>query len=107
MGALAVLRLGRLGVATLLLVKLCGPLTALAGLAAVALFGLNGLVRVAALAGAVLLWHWPVFAALVLAAPRLFLMLPGAIATWLARWRHPRPLWQPLEVATACQPARR
>jgi hypothetical protein len=60
------------------------------------LFGLNWLVRVGALVGAVLLWHWPLVAGLAFAAPRLFTMLPGAIAHVLARWRHPRMLWQPL-----------
>jgi len=51
---------------------------------------------VGALVGAVLLWHWPLVAGLAFAAPRLFTMLPGAIAHVLARWRHPRMLWQPL-----------
>jgi hypothetical protein len=93
---LAALRLLRLGLAILLLLKLWGPWAAAAGVAAVVLFGLNWLVRVGALVGAVLLWHWPLVAGLAFAAPRLFTMLPGAIAHVLARWRHPRMLWQPL-----------
>ncbi|HXN11069.1 MAG TPA: hypothetical protein VN859_07480 [Steroidobacteraceae bacterium] len=94
--ALAALRLARLGLATLLLLKFCGPVVAIAGLLAAVLFGLDWLVRAGALAGAVLLWHWPVMLALLFAAPRLFTMLPGTIAMLLARFRHPRPLWQPL-----------
>lgn len=104
--ALAALRLLRLGLAMLLLTKLFGPWAAAAGVAAVALFDLNWLVRAGALAGAVLLWHWPVVAALAFAAPRLFTMLPGAIATMLARWRHPRTLWQRLAVAASSESGR-
>jgi hypothetical protein len=49
--------------------------------------------RAAVFFGALLLWHWPFAAALVIATPRLFLMLPGLIATFLASKRHPRPRW--------------
>jgi hypothetical protein len=99
--ALAALRLARLGLATLLLLKVFGPVVAIAGLLAAALLSLDWLVRAGALIGAVLLWHWPVIVALVFAAPRLFTMLPGAVSTLLARVRHPRPLWQPLPPASA------
>jgi hypothetical protein len=101
--ALAALRLARLGLATLLLLKVCGPVVAITGLLTAVLFSLDGLVRAGALVGAVLLWHWPVIVALVFAAPRLFTMLPGAISTLLARARHPRPLWQPLPLARAAR----
>jgi hypothetical protein len=37
------------------------------------------------------------------AAPRLFTMLPGAIASLLARARHPPPRWQPLTAAPPVQ----
>ena len=33
-------------------------------------------------------------AALLFAAPRVVLMIPGLLATVLAKWRHPRPLWR-------------
>jgi hypothetical protein len=92
---LVALRLARLGLATLLLLRFCGPIAALAGLAIAVLLHLGVLVRVGAFLGAVLLWHWPVLVALLFAAPRLFTMLPGAISTLLAQLRHPRPLWQP------------
>ncbi len=99
--ALAALRLARLGLATLLLLKFCGPVVAIAGLLAAVLFSLKWLVRAGALAGAVLLWHWPVIVALMFAVPRLFTIMPGAIAALLARVRHPRPLWQPLPIGPA------
>ncbi len=86
---------------TLLLAKFGGWIAALLGLALVLLFRGRMLVRIGALLGALWLWHWPLFAAVLLAAPRLFTMLPGAIATLLARIRHPRPLWQPLPAACA------
>jgi hypothetical protein len=101
--ALVALRLARLGLATLLLLKFCGPALAIAGLLAAVLLRLDWLVRAGALAGAVLLWHWPVIAGLVFAAPRLFTMLPGALSTLLARARHPRPLWRPLPAAPGTQ----
>lgn len=94
LAALAALRLARLGLATLLLLKFCGPVLAVVGLLAAVLLRLDWLVRAAAAAGAVLLWRWPLIAALVFAVPRLFTMLPGAVSTLLARWRHPRPRWQ-------------
>lgn len=100
-GALAALRLLRLGVAALLVLKLSGPIVAGLSLIAAVLLDLDWLPRLGALLGAVLLWHWPVMLALLFAAPRLFAMLPGTIAMLLARWRHPRPLWTPLTAAPA------
>lgn len=38
-------------------------------------------------------WHWPWWAALLAAAPRLLLVLPGIVTLMLARLRHPRPRW--------------
>ena len=49
--------------------------------------------RIAAFWGATAALHWPPVAALLLAAPRLLLMLPGLTAAWLASRRHPRPRW--------------
>jgi len=51
--------------------------------------------RIAAFFGLIVLWHWPLLAALLVAAPRWLLMLPGLISTLLARLRHPRPRWVP------------
>jgi len=49
--------------------------------------------QLAALAGAIAVWHLPVLLALFLAMPRLFLMLPGIVSTFLANRRHPRVRW--------------
>jgi hypothetical protein len=86
---------------TLLIAKSLGWIAAVLGLALLLLFRGSVLVRIGAFLGALWLWHWPLIAALLLAAPRLFTMLPGAIATLLARIRHPRPLWSPLPAASS------
>jgi hypothetical protein len=49
--------------------------------------------RIAVFFGALVLWHWPLLVALIVAAPRLVLMLPGLMSTFLASRRHPRPRW--------------
>jgi hypothetical protein len=49
--------------------------------------------QLAALFGAIAVWHLPVVPSLLLAAPRPFLMLPGMVATFLASRRHPRARW--------------
>ena len=49
--------------------------------------------QLAALIGAAWIWHWPVVLALLFAAPRLLLILPGLISTFLANRRHPRLRW--------------
>jgi hypothetical protein len=49
--------------------------------------------QLAALIGAIWIWHLPVLLALILAVPRAFLVLPGLISTYLARRRHPRLRW--------------
>jgi len=51
------------------------------------------LLQIAALFGAIAVWHLPIVLALILAVPHLFLMLPGAASTWLANLRHPRVRW--------------
>jgi hypothetical protein len=49
--------------------------------------------QLAALLTLVRLWHWPILAALPCVAPRLVLVLPGLVSSWLATLRHPRPRW--------------
>jgi hypothetical protein len=66
---------------------------------ALLLCGLLLPLRIAVVYGAVTLWHWPLVLAVILAAPRLILMLPGLISTYLAGRRHPRPRWRPFEPA--------
>jgi hypothetical protein len=48
---------------------------------------------VAVCVGAIAVWRWPVVLAVLLAIPRVFLMLPGLASTYLASWRHPRIRW--------------
>ena len=83
----------RLYLAVLALALAIGPGWALALALALLLTGLLWALRIAVFCGALMLWHWPVLAALVIAAPRLPLMLPGLISTFLASRRHPRPRW--------------
>jgi hypothetical protein len=49
--------------------------------------------QLAALIGAIWIWHWPVPVALMLSVPRVVLLLPGIISTFLASRRHPRLRW--------------
>jgi hypothetical protein len=49
--------------------------------------------QIAVLLGALTVWHWPLLLAVIVAAPRLILVLPGLISTFLAARRHPRPRW--------------
>jgi hypothetical protein len=49
--------------------------------------------QIAIFFGAVMAWHLPVLVALWLAVPRLFLVLPGLVSTFLASHRHPRARW--------------
>jgi hypothetical protein len=72
-------------------------------IAAIALFALRLRlpIRIGAFLTTVLLWRWPWIAALALAAPRLFLVLPGLVATALARLRYRRARWpQPMARAS-------
>jgi hypothetical protein len=49
--------------------------------------------QLAALVGLIWIWHVPPVLAVLLAVPRIVLILPGLIATYLARRRHPRLRW--------------
>jgi hypothetical protein len=49
--------------------------------------------QIAVFCGALMVWHWPLALAVIVAAPRLILTLPGLISTFLATKRHPRPRW--------------
>jgi hypothetical protein len=91
---LAAFRIGRFALGAMGLWVDLGPVWAVAGVAALVLFGFSIPIRIGAFLGAVSLLGWPWLVALIVAAPRLWLMLPGLISTQLARWRHPRPLWR-------------
>jgi hypothetical protein len=92
---LAACTLLRLYVAVQALALGLGLVWAVLAVVALLLSGWLWALRLAVLAGALLLWHWSLLPALLLAAPRLFLMLPGLISTFLASRRHPRPRWSP------------
>jgi hypothetical protein len=86
-------RLARCVLAGLALASLLSPLLAALLVLLCAVLELQWVLRILA---AFALWHlahWPVWAAVLAAAPRLLLMLPGLITMWLARLRHPRPRW--------------
>lgn len=90
-----VYRLGRCVLAWLLLTRVLGTAAATVLIALMAVLRLSWVVRLTAAAALLLVWHWPWWAALLACAPRLLLMLPGVLTSTLARWRHPRPLWNP------------
>ncbi|HWG78059.1 MAG TPA: hypothetical protein VN660_14875 [Steroidobacteraceae bacterium] len=100
--ALWLYRLGRCVLAGIGLASLVGPLAAAILVLFCAALELQWALRLLAAFALWRLWHWPVWAAVLAAAPRLVLILPGLITTGLARWRHPRPRWS----ATTPQPLR-
>jgi hypothetical protein len=89
----------RLWLATLGLAQLIGVDWALALALGLLLIGMLWPLQIAVFCGALLVWHWPPLLALMVAAPRLILMLPGLISTFLAARRHPRPRWGPYQAA--------
>src|ERR1700733_9220435 len=96
---LAGLSVLRLWLATLGLAPLIGVDWAIALALGLLLTGILWPLQIAVFCAALLVWHWPPLLALVLAAPRLILMLPGLISTFLAGRRHPRPRWSRIEPA--------
>ncbi len=86
-------RLARCVIAGLGLAWLVGDLFAALLVLACAAFDLQWPLRLLAAAALWHHWHWPWWAALPAAAPRLLLVLPGLITAGLARLRHPRPQW--------------
>jgi hypothetical protein len=94
---LAAVSVLRLWLATLGLAQLIGLDAAIALTLALLLTGILWPLQIAVFCGALLVWHWPPLLALMVAAPRLILMLPGLISTFLAARRHPRPRWTRVE----------
>jgi len=94
MAALVAIRLARLAIGTIGLDYELGMVCAIIGAASLVLFRFTWFIRIGAFMALISLWHWPWFAALLFAAPRVVLMIPGLLATVLAKWRHPRPLWR-------------
>ena len=99
--AVAVFRLGQVALGTIGLWQLLGPVWAAAGLASLVLWRFTIPLRIGVVLAAVYLWALPWLAALLLAAPRVPLMLPGLISTALARLRHPRPVWRGIDGVSA------
>lgn len=107
LAALAAFVLMRIWIGVLGLALLVGPAWAIVLVAALLLCGFMVPLRIAVFFGVLAVWHWPVLLALVVAAPRLVLMLPGLISTFLASRRHPRARWGRFQPASAVrQPSR-
>jgi len=70
-----------------------GPLWAVLAVVALALFRFSIPLRIGVLLGSISLLGWPWYLGLILAAPRLLLVLPGYVSALLAHIRHPRPNW--------------
>jgi hypothetical protein len=99
LAVLAAFVLLRVWVGVLGLAQPIGMAWAIVLAAVLLLSGFTLPLRIAVFFGALAVWHWPVLPALVLAAPRLVLMLPGLISTFLANRRHPRPRWKRYRIA--------
>jgi len=94
LAALIAIRLSRLVIGTIGLHYELGIVCAIIGAASVLLFRFTWFIRIGAFMALISLWRWPWFAALLFAAPRAVLMIPGLVSTAIAKWRHPRPLWR-------------
>jgi hypothetical protein len=91
--ALAGFTVLRLWLAVLGLALALGAAWAMALALALLLAGWLLPLQIAVFLGALMVWHWPPPLALIVAAPRLLLVLPGLISTFLASKRHPRARW--------------
>ncbi len=96
---LAAWRLGCFALGTVGLWRICGAPWALLGAASMLLLRFTLPIRLGVFLAALRLWSLPWYAALLLAAPRLFLILPGLISAGLARLRHPPPVWRGIGTA--------
>jgi hypothetical protein len=91
--AFAAWRLGRAVLGATGLWLDAGPLWAVLAVVALALFRFSLPLRIGVVLGSITLLGWPWYLGVLLAAPRLLLMLPGYVSALLARIRHPRPNW--------------
>lgn len=91
--AFAVFRLGRAALGAVALWVDVGPAWAVLAVTVLVLFRFSTPLRIGVVLGSVSLLGWPWYVGVLLAAPRLPLMLPGYLSAQLARIRHPRPLW--------------
>jgi hypothetical protein len=99
LAALAAFTLLRLWIGVLGLVQIIGVGGAVGVTVSLLLLRLIWPLQFAVFFGALTVWHWPLALAVILAAPRLILILPGLISTFLASRRHPRPRWSTIKAA--------
>ena len=93
LAALAAVTVLRLWIGVLGLAQVVGVHWAIVVALGLLLSGFLVPLQIAVFLGALMVWHWPLLLALIVAAPRLVLMLPGLISSLLASRRHPRPRW--------------
>jgi hypothetical protein len=94
LAALAAFAIAQLVLGCMGLAQLAGWGGAALGVLLWALLGWRLPLQIGAFAGAMSLWHWPWLPALLFAAPREVLMVPGLLARLIARLRHPPPSWR-------------
>ncbi len=91
--AFSAFRLGRAALGAAGLWVDVGPVWAVLAVVVLVLFRFTTPLRIGIVLGSVSLLSMPWYVGVLLAAPRLLLMLPGYLSALLARIRHPRPLW--------------
>jgi hypothetical protein len=99
LATLAAFSLLRIWLSVLGLAQLLGVPWAIAAAVALLLSGRVLPLQIAVFFGALTGWHWPLLLAVIVAAPRLILMLPGLMSTFLASRRHPRPRWRSFQMS--------
>jgi len=99
LSVLAAFRAMRFVIGVIGLQQQLGVTCAVIGAACLLLLRFTPPIRIGAFLAAMSLWRWPWYAALILAAPRVLLVLPGLVSTFLAERRHPRPIWPSVRAA--------
>jgi hypothetical protein len=99
LSAIAAFTLLRLWIGVLGLAQFIGVDWAVVVTVGLLLLGFILPLQIAVLFGALTAWHWPLALAVIVAAPRLILVLPGLISTFLASRRHPRARWSSVKPA--------
>jgi hypothetical protein len=97
LAARAAFTLLRVWIGVLGLAQIIGVGWAIAVAVSLLLLGLIWPLQIAVFFGALAVWHWSLALAVIVAAPRLILILPGLISTFLGSRRHPRPRWSSLK----------
>jgi hypothetical protein len=97
--ALTTFRVTRLVIGAIGLQYEFGLVWALLGALVLVLLRFTLPIRIGAVIALVSVWRWPWIAALIFAAPRLVLVVPGLWSAGMARLRHPRPIWHRVNTA--------